>query len=50
MGHKDIISKGILKRILLDMAVNLFQLDLIDAELLSTGRGSRTTVPIWWRK
>jgi hypothetical protein len=36
MGHKDIISKGILKRILLDMAVNLFQLDLIDAELLST--------------
>jgi len=36
MAQKDIISKGILKRLLLDMAVYLFQLNLIDAELLST--------------
>lgn len=36
MGQKDIISKDILKRLLLDMAVYLFRLDLIDAELLST--------------
>ena len=36
MGQKDIISKSILKRILLDMAVYLFRLDLVDAELLST--------------
>ncbi|TAL46993.1 MAG: hypothetical protein EPN89_09530 [Methylovulum sp.] len=36
MAHKDIISKNILKRILLDIAVYLFKLDLVDAELLST--------------
>ena len=36
MGQKDIISKSILKRILLDMAVYLFKLELVDAELLST--------------
>ena len=36
MGQKDIISKSILKRILLDMAVYLFNLELVDAELLST--------------
>ncbi len=36
MGQKDIISKTILKRLLLDMAVYLFRLDLIDAELLAT--------------
>jgi predicted transposase YdaD len=36
MGQKDIISKGILQRLLLDMAVYLFRLDLIDAELLAT--------------
>lgn len=36
MGQKDIISKGILKRILLDMAVYLFRLELVDAELLAT--------------
>ncbi len=36
MGQKDVISKSILKRILLDMAVYLFRLDLVDAELLST--------------
>jgi len=36
MAHKDIISKHILKRILLDMAIYLFKLDLVDAELLST--------------
>lgn len=36
MGQKDIISKRILRRLLLDMAVYLFQLDLVDAELLST--------------
>lgn len=36
MGQKDVISKGILQRILLDMAVYLFQLDLVDAELLAT--------------
>lgn len=36
MGQKDIISKSILKRLLLDMAVYLFKLELVDAELLST--------------
>lgn len=36
MGQKDVISKSILQRILLDMAVYLFQLDLVDAELLAT--------------
>lgn len=36
MGQKDIVSKGVLKRLLLDMAVYLFRLDLIDAELLAT--------------
>ena len=36
MGQKDIVSKGILKRLLLDMAIYLLRLDLIDAELLST--------------
>ena len=36
MGQKDIISKNILKRILLDMAVYLFKLELVYAELLST--------------
>lgn len=36
MGQKDIISKGILKRLLLDMATYLLRLDLIDAELLAT--------------
>ena len=36
MAHKDVISKHILKRILLDMAIYLFKLDLVDAELLST--------------
>lgn len=36
MGQKDIISKNILKRILLDMAVYLFRLELVDAELLAT--------------
>ena len=37
MGQKDIVSKGLLKRLLLDLAVYLLRLDLIDAELLSTG-------------
>jgi hypothetical protein len=36
MIHKDVISKDLLKRLLLDMAIYLFQLDLVDAELLST--------------
>ena len=36
MGQKDIISKSILKRILLDMAVYLFKLELVDAERLFT--------------
>lgn len=36
MGHKDILSKSLLKRLLLDMAVYLFGLELIDAELLAT--------------
>jgi hypothetical protein len=35
MAQKDIVSKGILKHLLLDMAVYLFRLDLIDAELHS---------------
>ncbi|MDO9142274.1 MAG: DUF4351 domain-containing protein [Methylobacter sp.] len=36
MGDKDIISKHILKRLLLDMARYLCQLDIVDAELLNT--------------
>ena len=36
MGQKDIVSKGLLKRPLLDLAVYLLRLDLIDAELLAT--------------
>ena len=36
MSQKDIVSKGLLKRLLLDMAIYLLRLDLVDAELLST--------------
>ena len=36
MSQKDIVSKDLLKRLLLDMATYLLRLDLIDAELLST--------------
>ena len=36
MSQKDIVSKDILKRLLLDMATYLLRLDLVDAELLST--------------
>ena len=36
MHQKDIVSKSLLKRLLLDMATYLLRLDLIDAELLST--------------
>jgi len=36
MAHKDLISKHILKRLLLDIGIHLFKLDLVDAELLST--------------
>lgn len=47
MNPKDIVSKSLLKRLLLDMATYLLRLDLVDAELLSTGRnGSKTAAPI----
>ena len=36
MGQKDIVSKRILRRLLLDLAIYLLRLDLIDAELLAT--------------
>ena len=36
MSQKDIVSKDLLKRLLLDMATYLLRLDLVDAELLST--------------
>ena len=36
MGDKDIISKKILKRLLLEMAHYLCKLDLSDAELVNT--------------
>ena len=36
MSQKDIVSKGLLKHLLVDMARYLLRLDLIDAELLST--------------
>ena len=36
MSQKNIVSKDILKRLLLDMATYLLRLDLVDAELLST--------------
>ena len=41
MGQQSIISKNIFKRLLLDMVVYLFWLDLIDVELLATEARSR---------
>jgi predicted transposase/invertase (TIGR01784 family) len=35
MHHKDIVSKNTLKRLVLDMATYLFELDLVDIEILS---------------
>ncbi len=36
MGHKDVISKQIFKRILIDVATYIFKLELESVELIET--------------